>query len=162
MREAVLGDALVYRTTTRVRRPSCRDTRKAFVYFDVSGSVADEVPSVAQALLPHCQSGRCAVHVFSTIVHSASARDLAAQAFVSTGGTDINCVLRHVLDLPARKRPRAVVVVTDGDTGRPNAPLAAAFRAAKIRLFVGLVRADPECRPESDLSSLAAQFVKLY
>lgn len=161
-REVALGDALVYRTTTRVRRPSCRDTRKAFVYFDVSGSVADEVPSVAQALLPYCRSGRCTVHVFSTVVHPASARDLAAQAFVSTGGTDINCVLRHVLDLPARKRPRAVVVVTDGDTGRPDASLAAAFRAAKMRLFVGLVGADPECRPESDLSSLATQFVKLY
>lgn len=160
-REVALGDALVYRTTTRVRRPSCRDTRKAFVYFDVSGSVADEVPSVAQALLPYCRSGRCTVHVFSTVVHPASARDLAAREFFSTGGTDINCVLRHVLDLPARKRPRAVVVVTDGDTGRPDASLAAAFRAAKMRLFVGLVRADPECRPESDLSSLASEFVRL-
>ena len=43
----------------------------AFVYFDVSGSVAEEVPSVAQTLLPYCRSGLCTVHVFSTVVHPA-------------------------------------------------------------------------------------------
>ena len=160
-REAALGDALIYRTATKVRRPSSRDNRQAFVYFDVSGSVADEVPSVAQALLPYCRRGLCTVHVFSTVVHPTTARDLAARKFVSTGGTDIDCVLRHVLDLPARKRPRSVVVVTDGYTGCPNNVLAANFRAAGMRLFVGLVKSDPQHNPERNLASLAQEFVKL-
>ena len=51
-REVALGDALIYRAVTKVRRPSSRDNQQAFIYFDVSGSVADEVPAVAQALLP--------------------------------------------------------------------------------------------------------------
>jgi hypothetical protein len=99
--------------------------------------------------------------VFSTVVHPTTARDLAARKFVSTGGTDIDCVLRHVLDLPARKRPRSVVVVTDGYTGCPNNDLAANFRAAGLRLFVGLVKSNPQHNPERNLASLAQEFVKL-
>ncbi len=163
-REAVLGvgEALVYRSSLLARHPVMSDNRRAFVYFDVSGSVADQVPSVAQALLPYCRKGLCTVHVFSTVVRPASARDLAARRFSSTGGTDIDCVLRHVLDLPPRRRPRAVVVVTDGFTGRPNAELAARFRAAGMRLFVGLVKTDPGYNQEADLSSIADMFVKLF
>ena len=102
------------------------------------------------------------VHVFSTVVHPASVRDLAARKFSSTGGTDIDCVLKHVLELPPRKRPRAAVVVTDGFTGKPDAALAARFRAAGMRLFVGLVKSDAGYNQESDLSSLAEKFVHLF
>ena len=161
-REAALGDALIYRAVTKVRRPFNRDNRQAFVYFDVSGSVAGEVPSVAQALLPYCRRGLCTVHVFSTVVHPTTVRALADRRFVSTGGTDINCVLRHVLDLPARKRPRSVVVITDGYTGRPNNDLAANFRSAGMRLYVGLVRSGEDCGQEKELSSIAERFVRLF
>ena len=160
-REVAFGDALIYRATARMRRTSSRDNRQAFVYFDVSGSVADEVPSVAQTLLPYCRGGLCTVHVFSTVVHPASARALAARKFSSTGGTDIDCVLKHVLELPSRKRPR-VVVVTDGFTGKPDAALAERFRAAGMRLFVGLVKSNAGYDQESDLSSIAEIFIRLY
>ena len=161
-REIAFGDALIYSTTTRLQRPSNRDNRQAFVYFDVSGSVAEQVPSVAQALLPYCRRGLCTVHVFSTVVRPASARDLADRKFSSTGGTDIDCVLKHVLELPPRKRPRAAVVVTDGFTGAPDATLAAQFNAAGMRLFVGLVKSDSGYNQDSDLSSLAEKFVHLF
>ena len=161
-REVAFGDALIYNTTTRLQRPSSRDNRQAFVYFDVSGSVAEQVPSVAQALLPYCRRGFCTLHVFSTVVHPASVRDLAARKFSSTGGTDIDCVLKHVLELPPRKRPRAAVVVTDGFTGKPDVALAERFHAAGMRLFVGLVKSDFGSNQESNLSSLAEKFVKLF
>ena len=161
-REIAFGDALIYNTTARQLRPSVRDNRQAFVYFDVSGSVAEQVPSVAQALLPYCRSGLCTVHVFSTVVHPASARDLAARKFSSTGGTDIDCVLKHILELPPRKRPRAAVVVTDGFTGSPDAALAERFHAAGMRLFVGLVESDSGYNQESNLSSIADKFIKLF
>ena len=108
------------------------------------------------------RSGLCAVHVFSTVVHPASARDLAARKFSSTGGTDIDCVLKHVLELPPRKRPRAAVVVTDGFTGKPDAALAERFHAAGMRLLVGLVKTDPGYNQEADLSSIADKFIKLF
>ena len=161
-REVAFGDALIYSTTTRLQRPASRDNRQAFVYFDVSGSVAEQVPSVAQTLLPYCRGGLCTVHVFSTVVHLASVRDLVARKFSSTGGTDINCVLKHILELPPRRRPRAAVIITDGFTGKPDATLAKRFRAAKKRLFVGLVKTDCACNQETDLSSLAERIVKLF
>ena len=161
-RKIAFGDALIYNTSVRLQRPSSLDNRQAFVYFDVSGSVAEQVPSVAQALLPYCRSGLCTVHVFSTVVHPASARDLAARKFSSTGGTDIDCVLKHVLELPPRKRPRAAVVVTDGFTGKPDAALAERFHAAGMRLFVGLVKSNAAFNQESDLSFIADKFIKLF
>ena len=161
-RKIAFGDALIYNTSVRLQRPSSLDNRQAFVYFDVSGSVAEQVPSVAQALLPYCRGGLCTVHVFSTVVHPASARDLAARKFSSTGGTDIDCVLKHVLELPPRRRPRAAVIITDGFTGSPDAALAERFHAAGMRLFVGLVKSDSGYNQESDLSSIAAQFIRLY
>ena len=161
-REVAFGDALIYSTTTRLQRPASRDNRQSFVYFDVSGSVAEQVPSVAQALLPYCRGGLCTVHVFSTVVHPASVRDLVARKFSSTGGTDINCVLKHILELPPRRRPRAAVIITDGFTGKPNATLAKRFRAARMRIFVGLVKTDANYNQESDLSSLAERIVKLF
>ena len=161
-RAMTLGDALAYATTVRLKRPSNRDSRQAFVYFDVSGSVADEVPSVAAALLPHVRRGLCKVYVFSTTVHPISVRNLAERKFDSTGGTDIDCVLEHALALPRRKRPRAVVVITDGYTGKPDAALAARFRAAGMRLFVGLVQSVSGRGQETDLSPLSEKFVRLF
>ena len=161
-RAMTLGDALAYATTVRLKRPSNRDSRQAFVYFDVSGSVADEVPSVAAALLPHVRRGLCKVHVFSTTVHPASVRDLAERKFDTTGGTDIDCVLEHALYLPPRKRPHAVIVITDGFTGQPNAALAARFRSEGMRLFVGLVQASPDSNQEGDLASIAEKFIRLF
>ena len=161
-REVAFGDALIYSTTTRLQRPASRDNRQAFVYFDVSGSVAEQVPSVAQTLLPYCRGGLCTVHVFSTVVHPASGRDLVARKFSSTGGTDVNCVLRHILELSPRRRPRAAVIITDGFTGKPDTTLAKRFRAARMRLFVGLVKTDANYNQESDLSSLAERIVKLF
>ena len=157
-RELALGDALLYRGTCAVSRRTCRDDRQAFVYFDVSGSVANDVPSVAAALLPHCRRGRCRVHVFSTVVRPASVRDLAANRFETTGGTSIDCVMEHVLALPPRRRPHSVVVITDGDTGKPKAEDAARFRAAGMRLYVGLVGS---YQSRSDLASLATEFIEL-
>ena len=161
-RAMTLGDALAYATTVRLKRLTNRDSRQAFVYFDVSGSVADEVPSVAATLLPHVRRGLCKVHVFSTTVHPASVRDLAARKFDTTGGTDIACVLEHALALPRRKRPRAVVVITDGYTGRPDAALAARFRAAGMRLFVGLVQSGSGRGQETDLASIAEKLIRLF
>ena len=161
-RAMTLGDALAYATTVRLKRPSNRDSRQAFVYFDVSGSVADEVPSVAATLLPHVRRGLCKVYVFSTTVHPASVRDLAERKFDTTGGTDIDCVLEHALYLPPRKRPHAVIVITDGFTGQPNAALAARFRSEGMRLFVGLVQASPDSNQEGDLASIAEKFIRLF
>ncbi len=158
-REVVLGDALIYRADVAWRRPVNRDRRKTFVYLDVSGSVADEVPRLARALGPFLRKGLCSVHVFSTVVKEATVRDLAAGKFTSTGGTCINCVLKHALSLPRVKRPRSIIVITDGETGRPAHKLAADFQRARMKMFVGLVGTSPH--KGGDLSSLAESLDRL-
>ena len=44
-------------------------------------------------------------------------------AFAGTNGTDINCVLSHLADLPPRRRPRVVLLATDGYVGPARADL---------------------------------------
>jgi hypothetical protein len=158
-RKALLGDALVYRAEVAWRRPVNRDRRKTFVYLDVSGSVADEVPRLARTLKPFLRRGLCSVHVFSTVVKEATVRDLAAGKFTSTGGTSIDCVLEHALSLPREKRPRSIIVITDGETGRPAKNLAADFQRARMKMFVGLIGGGPH--DGRDLSGIAESLDRL-
>ena len=158
-REMALGEALLWRTRTTTRRPVCRDRRKAFVYLDVSGSLAAKVATLADAIEPFFRKGLCAVHVFSTIVAETTIQDLSASRFETTGGTDIDCVLEHALSLPARRRPRSIVVVTDGYTGSPASPLAERFRAAGLKMFVGLVGGGENA--DRDLDGIAASLDRL-
>lgn len=156
-REAVLGESLLYHSVSTIRRPSLHAGYETLLYFDVSGSVGEQVPRVADALRPYFRKRRCRLYTFSTVVQPVSAKDLSDRTFRTTGGTDINCVLRHVLDFPLRSRPRSVVLITDGQTGMPEADLAARFRANGFRLTVGLVG----CAFQDDLRNLAESVVEL-
>ena len=158
-RELLLGEALMYRAEVPWRRPVNRDRRKTCVYLDVSGSVEEEVPRLARVLEPFLRRGLCSVYVFSTVVKEASVRDLAAGKFTSTGGTDIDCVLKHALSIPRTKRPKAIIVITDGATGKPALNLASDFQRARMRMHVGLVGTGPH--PERDLAGIAASFDRL-
>ncbi len=157
-RTLALGDALLYKGQTSWRRPVLRDMLHTCVFLDVSGSVAAEVPVLARVLEPYCRRGLCEVNVFSTTAHPVTLRDLIAKKFPSTGGTEIDCVLKAVLERPRARRPQSVVILTDGFTGRPNATLASRFLASGIHLHVGLVGKDADA---DDLSSLAASVVSL-
>ncbi len=161
-REIALGEALLWRTQTAIRRPVCRDRRKTFVYLDVSGSLSAKVATLADAIEPFFRKGLCTVHVFSTVVAETTVKDLSAARFRTTGGTDIDCVFEHALSLPARKRPKSIVVVTDGFTGSPAPALAERFRAAGMKMFVGLVGDGSGHDASRDLDSIATQFVKLF
>ena len=158
-RVMTLGEALVWHTETPVRRTQSRDRRMTYVYLDVSGSVREAVPALARAIHPFFRRGLCAVHVFSTIVAETTIPDLARGHFKTTCGTDIRCVFRHVLSQPRAKRPKSIVVVTDGLTGSPPPEDAAKFRAAGMKMHVGLVEGD--AHTERDLAGVAASFVRL-
>ena len=162
-REAVRGVELLWRAEPPAPRPAPRTNRRAFAYLDVSGSVAARVPAAAAVLEPWVRAGRCRLHVFSTVVHPATPDDLRRRAFASTGGTDIDCVLEHVLSLPPRERPHGIVLVTDGYVGRPDPALLARLRAARIRLHVGLLGTDEAAShdPAADLRSAASSILPL-
>lgn len=137
-RSLVQGASLLYRRETATSRFSLRTPGQAFVYLDVSGSVTSLVAPMADVLLPFVRRKLCAIHVFSTVVEETSIEGLREHRFVSTGGTDIECVLRHVLDMPRAKRPASVVLLTDGAVGTPPAGLLEAVRRTRIRFYAGI------------------------
>ncbi len=162
-REILQGSVLLYRDETACPRTVLRDNRRAFVYLDVSGSVAAKVPLFAEILEPYVRRKLCLLHVFSTVVAPATTANPRSRTFHSTGGTDINCILRHVLGLPPRQRPHTIVVITDGFTGKPEAGLERAFRAARLRCVAGILDT-PESHlydPLRDLRDFAAPILRL-
>ena len=56
------------------------------------------------------------IHLFSTQVADASPAELRRGYCASTGGTDIDCVIRHM----QKHRVQRALVVTDGYVGRPK------------------------------------------
>lgn len=114
-------------------------TSESHVYLDISGSMSEELPWLAAALNPLETSGRCRVFVFSTVVDSVRRGRLLVDRVKNTGGTDINCVLEHILSLPKAKMPRKVVVLTDGYTGVPAPKLADQIKSHGIAMYVGLI-----------------------
>jgi uncharacterized protein with von Willebrand factor type A (vWA) domain len=109
------------------------------VYLDISGSM-DTVMSALSGVLaaPH-REGRVRLFGFSTVVDEVSGRDLHRCQFENTLGTDINCVLQHLAELSPTRRPRSVVLLTDGYVGTPRASLLTPLQARGLRFCVGLM-----------------------
>lgn len=115
-----------------VRVPVCH------VYVDVSGSMNHFLPALIRSLDQPHRRGQVKAFVFSTVVAEVAPRALAGHRYPNTLGTDIECVLEHYLDIPAKHRPKRVVVFTDGYVG----PVSDEARRAVVRLgtrvYVGL------------------------
>jgi hypothetical protein len=116
-----------------VRRPD--PPASAHVYLDVSGSMAELLPHVAGLLLPYVAAGQASAFQFSTEVEPLPLASLRAGSFRTTGGTNVRCVLEHLLAAP---RVRGGVLLTDGYVGTPPPDLAAEVRARGLRLHVVL------------------------
>lgn len=153
-----LGHApLLWRGTLPQVRRQPHPSDIAHAYLDVSGSMDRELPLLASVLAPLQRAGVLRLYVFSTEVAAVTPRDVAEGRLPSTGGTDIDCVLRHLLALPPRSRPRRAVLVTDGFVGVAHPDLVTRLRTA---LYVGLYSRG--CPPgEDQLAPLARHMVTL-
>ena len=88
---------------------------------------------------PH-RRGEVRLFVFSTVVDEAEPRKpLSKQSFKNTLGTEINCVLEHLFNLPRKAIPKRVVVLTDGYTGQPRSDLLVQLKERGVSFFIGLV-----------------------
>lgn len=101
--------------------------------------MAHGLPWLVGALAPLRRRGAIRLSVFSTVVDEVKNARLGPAVLANTGGTDIDCVYRHVLGLPRPRTPRRVVVLTDGYTGAPETKLLVGWETRGIQLFVGLV-----------------------
>ena len=111
----------------------------AHAYLDVSGSMTQLLPMLGRGLdRPH-RKGEVCLFAFSTVVDAFSPkRPLAKQSVKNTFGTEINCVLNHLVNIPARNCPKRVMIITDGYTGPPQHELLTQLKERGIRFYIGL------------------------
>jgi predicted metal-dependent peptidase len=112
----------------------------AAVYLDVSGSMGEWIGRLHAALVPLRRLLAPELFLFSTEVHALSHAALRRGELPTTGGTDLDPVLRHLAAWPGTP-PRRVLVLTDGCVGTPTARLRKQVAARGIALHVGLVDA---------------------
>jgi hypothetical protein len=127
----------------------------AHVYLDVSGSMTELIPYLTSLLLPYAAAGRARVFQFSTQVEPLPLESLRRGDVKTTGGTDIECVLDHIL---AEPRLRRVLLLTDGYTGQPRPDQAELLLGRKVRLHVVL---PSESAWTSDLAGIATSTTEL-
>lgn len=99
----------------------------ACVYFDVSGSMWDELPALVGVLLRLRRFLEMPFHAFSTEVFPARFRN-GRLVTDTTGGTNITCVLKHLIE----RQPPKAVIITDGAVGTFDRALMNRLRGTRL------------------------------
>lgn len=107
---------LLWNGEIQTRRVGFGQPSTAQVYLDVSGSMADIVPKLLVPLEKFVARRLARTWQFSTVVSALSLEDLRSGTLDSTGGTSVDCVLRHALDDP---HTTSIVIITDGYISHP-------------------------------------------
>jgi hypothetical protein len=74
------------------------------------------------------------IHLFSTQVHDVTPHQLRIGLCKTTGGTDIDCVIKHMRD----KDVKRALLLTDGYVGEPKGVLKTYFK--KVQLGVAYTK----------------------
>ncbi|MEQ9029327.1 MAG: vWA domain-containing protein, partial [Aggregatilineales bacterium] len=101
---------------TRARVPDVPG--KAYIYLDVSGSMAQVLPYLVGLLVPYVANKKAEVFQFSTTIKPLPFADLKRGQIQTTGGTNINCIMEHLLG--DKNKVRRALLLTDGYTGYPS------------------------------------------
>lgn len=125
---------LIFEDTITVLRRGKRPGARAHIYLDVSGSMNVDLPWIIGALAPLEKAGLGRIFLFSTEVFPAPKEGLSKGALETTGGTDVDCILEHVAEMKREKRPRKIVIITDGYFGYPYSRHMTEVRADKIEI----------------------------
>jgi hypothetical protein len=134
---ACLGeDPLFYRSELSERKPRPVRVPIIHLYLDVSGSMTDCLPYLSAACRNPFKRGELKIFAFSTVVSQIKGHDLSNFPVKNTGGTDINAVLEDLARLPAGRRPKVILIATDGYVGRCRNDLIA--RLGRTRVVVAL------------------------
>jgi hypothetical protein len=138
--ERILGRRPIFYQGIDIRPRLRLEPREvAHVYLDVSGSMDAVLPLLTGALRAPHRRGEVKLFVFSTVVGEVNPRKpFAEQELPNTGGTEINCVLKHLIAQPAPRTPRRVLLLTDGYTGQPRQDFTDELRRRRVDFFVGL------------------------
>ena len=121
-----LGHApLFYRSELSERKPRPLRVPIVHLYLDVSGSMTACLPYLSAACREPFMRGELKIFAFSTVVSELKGHDFSKAPARNTWGTDINAVLEHFTAIPARGRPKVILIATDGYVGRARSDLIA-------------------------------------
>lgn len=129
---------------------------RAHVYLDVSGSMSRVLPHLVHLLTPYVMSGKAEVFQFSTVIQPLPVQKLRRGMVRSTGGTSINCVMRHLLG--DEVKTKRALILTDGYTGVPRDDHIAQLREKNMRVHIVLPAESPY---KDDLEGIAASVTVL-
>jgi hypothetical protein len=148
---------VLYAQPGNVRARAPEKPAKSHVYLDVSGSMSQLLPHLLGLLVPYAVKQQADVFQFSNKVEPMPAAALKRGQIRSTMGTDINCVLKHLLE-QTRPPVRKALVVTDGYVGRPHAEYVRQLQERGIRVYVVL---PAESAYRADMQEIARSFTVL-
>ena len=95
----------------------CRETvGKVHIYLDVSGSMDFYLDTIFSCLKPIQNWLHPKIHIFSTEVIDYPIQHILQGRYASTYGTDIDCVLEHIIENKINK----AAIITDGYVGEPS------------------------------------------
>jgi hypothetical protein len=109
-------------------------SERIHIYVDVSGSMDAIKGAIYGAVLDCEQLIFPKIHLFSTQVNDISVRQLRSGYCKSTGGTDIDCVVKHM----RAHQVKNALLLTDGFVGEPTGELKTYFQ--KVRLGVAYTK----------------------
>jgi hypothetical protein len=156
-RKALGTQGVLYAQPGMMRVRAEEQPAKSHVYLDVSGSMAALLPHLIGLLVPYAVKGQADVFQFSNKVEPMPPLALKRGQIRSTMGTDINCVLKHLIE-QTKPFVRKALVVTDGYVGKPLPEYLRILQARGIRIYVVL---PAESAYRSDLDEIARSFTVL-
>ncbi|MDW8056565.1 MAG: hypothetical protein RMJ13_07670 [Elusimicrobiota bacterium] len=113
------------------------------VYVDVSGSMEEYYEVLYSSLKPFVSQGLVKVYLWSTKVKEIKISEFLKGISYSTFGTEIECVLKHILET---KKVKKALIFTDGIFLRPNSSLISKIKERKIVLEAAIT-SDTKSKP---------------
>lgn len=155
-RRALGMESLLYAQRGNVKARLPERPAMTHVYLDVSGSMSRILPSLLGLLIPYVNKGQISVYQFSTEVSPLPIGNLTSGKVQTTGGTNINCVLAHMLNPP--QPLDKVLLLTDGEVGAPTSDLAIRTQESGVTIYAVLPY---RCRMNYHVMPLVRQTVEL-
>lgn len=152
-----LGDnSLLYTQPTEIQARVPERPALAHVYLDVSGSMNRLLPHVIGLLIPYAMQRQISIFQFSTEVTYLKVENLREGKLTTTGGTNINCVLQHIVE--HEQKIGKVLLLTDGAVGAPRVDLRSQFEELGVTMHAVLPWG---CTMDRNTAPLLRSIVKL-
>ena len=137
LKEELLPSNLLYENDYQITLPTIKQETQAFVYLDVSGSVIGDIEKIGPTIKRYYKNKAIKLYTFSEDVTSITYDDFEKGIFSIENGTDVNCIFDHYFSIPKKKRPRKIIIFTDGYVGFLSDDNIKQIKESKVEIYAG-------------------------